>query len=221
MEIINSLHHEITQLIMQMPYFWITVFMAAESTLIPIPSEIIMIPAWFYAAQWKLNIYWAIVAWVIWNVIWAILFYRIWKHWWERLINKFFGKKEDQSIKWIYNKSKEYIKGKCRDMCDMWNTFFHKNWDIGIFVSRMLPGVRHVISFPAWVFKMNFKKFVIFTFLGSLVWVICLTYFGWYFGENQELMHKYKLYFVLWVILLLILLVWFKMYIFKKFSKNK
>jgi membrane protein DedA with SNARE-associated domain len=62
--------------------------------------------------------------------------------------------------------------------------FFAKHGDWGIFISRILPIIRTFISLPAGIAKMNFPKFVLYTFLGSLPWCFVLAYIGRVLGEN-------------------------------------
>jgi membrane protein DedA with SNARE-associated domain len=61
--------------------------------------------------------------------------------------------------------------------------WFEKYGSIAVFTGRMIPGVREIISIPAGIAQMNFAKFVVYTFTGSLLWCIILTLAGYYLGE--------------------------------------
>jgi membrane protein DedA with SNARE-associated domain len=61
--------------------------------------------------------------------------------------------------------------------------WFAKYGPIAVFVARMVPGVREIISIPAGIGRMNFAKFVGYTFAGSLIWSVVLTLAGYYLGE--------------------------------------
>jgi membrane protein DedA with SNARE-associated domain len=61
--------------------------------------------------------------------------------------------------------------------------WFEKYGSIAVFTGRMIPGVREIISIPAGIAQMNFAKFVVYTFAGSLLWCIILTLAGYYLGE--------------------------------------
>jgi membrane protein DedA with SNARE-associated domain len=61
--------------------------------------------------------------------------------------------------------------------------WFAKYGSLAVFTGRMVPGVREIISIPAGIGRMNFVKFVAYTFAGSLVWCIVLTLAGYYLGE--------------------------------------
>ena len=61
--------------------------------------------------------------------------------------------------------------------------WFAKYGPAAVFFARMIPGIREIISIPAGIGRMNFVKFVVYTFAGSLVWCIILTLVGYYLGE--------------------------------------
>jgi membrane protein DedA with SNARE-associated domain len=61
--------------------------------------------------------------------------------------------------------------------------WFERYGSIAVLTARMIPGVREIISIPAGIGKMNFKKFMVYTFAGSLLWCITLTLAGYYLGE--------------------------------------
>lgn len=198
MEIINHIYDLTRELILQMPYLWIFVFMSVESSFIPFPSEIVMIPAWYLAATWDINIYLAIITWISWSIFWALVNYWIARRIWPKL-----------SVKLIWKKN--------NDLCE-W--FFCKYWDITTFIWRLIPVVRQYISFPAWAFKMNLWKFILFTALGAWIWTAFLAYLGWILWDNQELIKEYKLHFFIWVIILAIIITLIKLFIMKRY-KNK
>src|SRR5207237_9509717 len=64
--------------------------------------------------------------------------------------------------------------------------WFNKYGDKIIFLGKLLPGPRYLISLPAGAVKMNIKKFLIYSFLGSLVWCTGVTYVGIYFGKRWD-----------------------------------
>jgi membrane protein DedA with SNARE-associated domain len=61
--------------------------------------------------------------------------------------------------------------------------WFAKYGSVAVFTARMVPGIREIISIPAGIGRMNFAKFVAYTFAGSLVWCVVLTLVGYYLGE--------------------------------------
>ncbi|MEW6604115.1 MAG: DedA family protein [Thermoproteota archaeon] len=61
--------------------------------------------------------------------------------------------------------------------------WFAKYGPLAVFTARMVPGIREIISIPAGIGKMNLAKFIVYTFVGSLVWSVTLTLAGYYLGE--------------------------------------
>src|SRR5207247_5499190 len=64
--------------------------------------------------------------------------------------------------------------------------FFTDHGEISTFLARMVPVVRHLISLPAGLARMNLGKFVTFTGLGALVWCTILTWIGWFIGRKED-----------------------------------
>ena len=188
----------VTDLISQLPYLRIFIFMTLESTFVPFPSEIVMIPAGYFAAQWKINLWLAIASWIAWSIFWALINYYIAKYGWEKI-----------SKKLIWEKYHNH-----------WIKFFEKYWDITTLIGRLIPLIRQYISFPAGLFKMNIKKFIIFTGLGAGIWVSFLAFLGYWAGNNTKLIKQYKIEFFILVIILTILIIGIKILIMKKLSNK-
>lgn len=170
---IHSLIDFLTSFINQIGYFGIFVGMFLESTLVPLPSELIMIPAGMAAQQGLMNIYLIIFVGVLGNILGAVFSYYLAASIGRSVlfkIGKYFFVKAETIIK-IEN-------------------FFQNHGPISIFIGRLLPGFRHFISLPAGIAKMNMRTFFIYTALGSTIWDIILTMLGFFIGENQELIEK-------------------------------
>jgi len=69
--------------------------------------------------------------------------------------------------------------------------FFENHGAISTFTGRLLPGIKHFISFPAGLAKMNIKLFVIYTAAGGFLWCLILILLGYGIGENEHLITKY------------------------------
>ena len=195
---LNNISQIIIILITQLPYFRIFIFMTLESSFIPFPSEIVMIPAGYFAAQWKINLFLAILSWIAWSIFWALINYYIAKLWWEKISKKLIWEK-------YYNH---------------WIKFFEKYGDITTLIGRLIPLIRQYISFPAGLFKMDIKKFILFTWLGAWTWITFLTLLGYWAWQNQQLIKKYKIDFFIWVIILAIFIIWIKFRFMKKFKRD-
>lgn len=167
--------------------------MAIESACIPLPSEIIMPFAGYLVHTGEFSLFWVSFAGAVGCVLGSVLAYWV-GIWGGRPFIEKYGK---------------YVLITKHDL-DLADRFFQKYGNTAVFVSRLLPVVRTFISLPAGIARMNFPKFVIYTFFGSLPFCYFLAYIGKKLGENWNTLgvyfHKFDL-----VIgaLILIGLVWF------------
>jgi membrane protein DedA with SNARE-associated domain len=155
-----------------------------ESTFIPIPSEITLIPAGYLIKQNQMNILPVIIAGLSGTLLGSLLNYTIaYKFGREVFIRygKYFFLKEGQL---------EYLE-----------QFFIKYGNVSTFIGRMLPGVKHFIAFPAGLARMDLKLFCIYTIAGSFVWLSVLLYFGYIIGNNEYLVTQYIKKFNVFIIL--------------------
>jgi membrane protein DedA with SNARE-associated domain len=70
-------------------------------------------------------------------------------------------------------------------------SYFLKHGRSSTFIGRLVPGVRHLISIPAGLAKMNLRDFILFTFIGSAIWNSILAFLGYFFYSQKDLLHKY------------------------------
>lgn len=187
----NSFTYIISTLAEQYWYFWIFFMMILESSFIPFPSEIAMIPAWYFASQWKLNFTIALIFWTIWALIWAIINYLIWYFIWKKVIIKLIKK----YWKYFFIKEDTYLKSE---------QFFKQHWWITTFTARFIPGIRQFISLPAWVFKMDLKIFLFLTWFWAWIWNLVLMFIWYIAWENKELIGIYLKEFTFWWIILIL-----------------
>ncbi len=179
----------------ELNYFSIFILMMMESSIIPVPSEAVMIPAWYFASNWTLNIYLVILAWWVWSLVWAIVnYFVLWQLIWKPFLLKYW--------KYFLITEKKYHKAE---------SLFLKNDNLYTFLWRFIPVVRHLISIPAWIFKMNFLHFSILTFVWATLWCLILTLVWYYFGNwIVEIFHKYTTEAnIIIAILIIIFVVWF------------
>ncbi|MBK7839324.1 MAG: DedA family protein [Candidatus Obscuribacter sp.] len=165
-------------------YLAVAIMMAIESANIPLPSEAIMPTAGLLVQQGKMNLHLAALAGAVGCVIGSIPSYFLGLYGGRPFLAKY--------GRYLLLKEKELA------MAEKW---VDKFGDMTFFVCRMLPVVRTFISFPAGVLKAHFAMFILFTFVGSLIWCYFLTWVGIYFGENMEafrdIWHKFDLVIVL------------------------
>lgn len=155
-------------------YFGLFFLMALESACIPIPSEIIMPFSGFLVWQGKFN-FAAVIIWgAAGNLAGSIIAYCFGYCGGRTLIEKY--------GKYVF------ISRHDLDMSDKWFAKYGQNI---VFLGRLLPVIRTFISLPAGIARMNFKKFCLYTFAGSLLWSWFLAYIGFILGENWEQLKDY------------------------------
>jgi membrane protein DedA with SNARE-associated domain len=153
-------------------YVGIVIMMAFESTAVPIPAEIVIPPAAYWASQGKLNIVGVVIA-------------ATFGSWLGSAISYWVSYKLGRPLIERYGKYVLMSQPKI-EKADAW---FAEYGAGGIFVARLLPGIRHVISIPAGVFRMNFLKFSIMTVAGAGIFCSALAWFGQkVLGDRPELL---------------------------------
>ena len=155
-------------------YGGVILLMAIESANIPLPSEIIMPFSGFLVAQGELNLWLVGLAGAIGCVVGSIVSYWLGAYGGRPLIEKY-GK---------------YILISHHDL-DLADRWFSRYGEAIVFFARLLPVIRTFISFPAGIARMNFWRFVIYSFLGSLPWSLALAFLGQKLGENWESLRRY------------------------------
>jgi membrane protein DedA with SNARE-associated domain len=98
--------------------------------------------------------------------------------------------------------------------------FFSRYGDKTIFISRFIPVVRHLISIPAGVGRMNLLKFSIYTVIGAAIWNAFLTYVGFYLKDNWLTVRKYGEIADIVVVLIIVLAIIFFLYQYLKRRKS-
>ena len=170
-ELINWL----VQTIGALGYPGIFLLMAMESSVIPIPSEVVMPPAGYLAQQGQMNIFVAILCGTLGSLVGAYANYFA-AHYLGRPLVLKYGK-------YVWITEEKFAKVE---------TFFKEHGEVSTFIGRLLPVVRHLISLPAGLAGMNHLKFSLYTLLGAGIWVTILTYIGYFIGANQDLIMKYS-----------------------------
>ena len=159
-------------------YLTICLAMFLENIIPPIPSEIIMPLGGFFVYQQKLNFYilvfWGLLGTILGSLPWYFL---------GRLVNeKRLSNFLEKKGKYLGISSNDLIKSK---------KWFERYGVSLVFWGRLVPGIRTLISVPAGIELMPLKKFLIWTTFGSFIWVALLTYTGYLFGENYQIIEIY------------------------------
>ncbi|MGI8827275.1 MAG: DedA family protein [Chloroflexota bacterium] len=148
-------------------YAGIILAMAIESCCIPLPSELVMPLAGFLAYQNKLNLGGSALAGAVGCVVGSTVAYWI-------------GATGGRALLLRYGR---YVLISHHD-ADRADAFFERRGDATVFFTRLMPIVRTFISLPAGIARMNFRKFLAYTFLGSLPWCFALAYAGYKLGQH-------------------------------------
>ncbi len=152
-----------------MGYAGIALLMFIESTFIPLPSELIIPPAGYLISQKQMNWSGVLLAGTAGSLLGALFNYAIAVYLGRPFILKY-GK--------YFGVSESHLK--------KGEQFFQSHGSISTFIGRLILGIRHYISFPAGLARMNLKKFCFYTSAGAAVWVWILAYIGFFVGNNKE-----------------------------------
>jgi membrane protein DedA with SNARE-associated domain len=158
-----------------MGYSGIFLLMAMESSVIPIPSELVMPPAGYLAQQGQMNIWAAIVMGTVGSLAGAYANYYA-AHYLGRPLLLKYGR-------YVWITEEKFAKVE---------RYFKDHGEISTFIGRLLPVVRHLISLPAGLAGMSHAKFTLYTLAGAGIWVTILTWIGYFIGANQELIMQYS-----------------------------
>ena len=187
-------------------YWGIGFLMFAENLFPPIPSELIMPLAGFSVSQGKMNFALAVFAGVVGTIIGALPWYYAGKIIGEQRIKNL----ADRYGKWIQVSSKDIDKVK---------NWFDRYGNKAVLFGRLVPGIRTLISLPAGLNEMPLVPFLIYSTIGTTLWVIFLTGAGYLLGNNYELVDDYLAPVSKGVLVLL--LVAFAVWIFRKKQQAK
>ena len=186
---IKEIAQTIVDLIFDWGYLGIFLLMTIESSFIPFPSEIVLIPAGYLVQQGEMNLGMILAAALGGSMLGAFINY---------FLAFMFGRK-------ILLKYGKYFFVSQSSMHKMDN-YFLKHGAISTFIGRLIPGVRQLVSIPAGISRMNLALFSIYTALGAGIWAIILVMLGYMIGENQTLIDTYLKQIIIVVLISLVLL---------------
>jgi membrane protein DedA with SNARE-associated domain len=155
-------------------YFGIFFLMMLESMIVPIPSELVMPFAGFLVAKGEFSFAFVILFSSLGSILGSLLSYYIGMYGGEKAVLRF--------GRYIF-----------LDETDLKKTeaWFKKSGEKTIFIGRLIPVVRHLISVPAGIGKMDLKKFCIYTIIGATIWNTFLAYLGYVLGKNWDKVRQF------------------------------
>jgi len=171
--IISSLYEWYAVALKTGGYWVVALMMAIESSIFPLPSEIVIPPAAYLAHEGKipLSLTGIIIAGTIGSWLGATAMY------WAA---RFAGRPLVLRYGRYFMISQAKVEG-----AERWAAHYGS---MGIFISRLLPVVRHLIGIPAGIVRMNYKSFSLYTVLGSAIWCSVLCWIGIKAGNDEKLM---------------------------------
>lgn len=183
-------------------YFGLFVMTFLESTFTPIPSTITIVPAGYLVHEGKMHIVPVLISCAAGTLAGSYFTYYIGAKIGLPFVRKF-GKY------FLMPESKlRYVEH-----------YFNKHGSISIFTGRLVPGVRHIISFPAGMANMRVPLFLLYTFLGSTLWICILLAVGYLIGDNKDMLAEYLVYVKGGAVMVVALMI--GAYIFYNKRKNK
>lgn len=160
---------QVTVVIAALGYWGVGLGMAIESANIPLPSEVILPFGGYLVYTGRLEFWKTVMAGTVGGTFGSVLSY-------------YLGLRGGRPFLQKYGRYLGINERKLR-VADSW---FARYGEATVFFTRLLPIIRTFISFPAGIARMNFRRFVLYTFLGSLPWSILLVYAGYALGQNWQ-----------------------------------
>jgi membrane protein DedA with SNARE-associated domain len=160
-------------------YFTVALLMLIESTFMPLPSEIVIPFAAYKAGQGDLNIFIVVISGTIGALCGSLINYTLAYYLGRPIVHRF----ADSKVGRMFLLSKEKVVHA--------EEYFIRNGRTSTFIGRLVPGIRHLISIPAGLAKMNLRDFMLYTFVGAGIWNIILAIIGYYLYEIREQIFPY------------------------------
>lgn len=193
---VRELAQSLVELIFEWGYLGIFLLMSIESSFIPFPSEIVLIPAGYLASKGDMSVGMIMLSALAGSLLGAFVNYYL------ALI---LGRK-------ILSRYGKYFFINENALQKM-DEYFEKHGHISTFVGRLVPGIRQLISIPAGLCRMNLGLFSFYTALGASIWALILVAIGYFIGENQELIDLYLKQITISILVILSLLIlWYIRY---------
>jgi membrane protein DedA with SNARE-associated domain len=169
-------------------YPGIVALMAMESSILPVPSELVMPPAGYWAAKGQMSFSLALLCGVLGSIIGALANYYGAQLIGRPLIQRY--------GKYVLLSEKNLLRSE---------RFFAEHGEISTLIGRLFPVVRHLISIPAGLHRMPLGKFILYTAVGAAVWCAILTWIGYFLGQHEGALRNDDVQrYVTWALLALI-----------------
>ena len=184
----------ISTLLSNLNYPTILLLMLLESTVIPVPSELVVAPAAYHAAGGNLNAVLVVLFATIGADLGASINYFVALYVGRPVIYRFANSKWGKMC--LLNEEKVQKSER----------YFDEHGIVATLTGRLIPGIRHLISIPAGLARMNYWKFLLYTTIGAGAWHTILAAMGWYLhsfipeDELEATIERYNHYIVLAIV---------------------
>ena len=158
----------ISTLLGNLNYGTIFFLMLLESTVVPVPSELVVAPAAYHAASGQLNVVLIILFATIGADVGASINYFVALYVGRPVIYRFANSRWGRMC--LLNQQK----------VEKSESYFDQHGIVATLTGRLVPGIRHLISLPAGLARMNYGKFLLYTTIGAGLWHTILALMGWY-----------------------------------------
>ena len=158
----------LSYLLNNLNYFTVWFLMLLESTVIPVPSELVVSPAAYHAAGGNLNIWLVILLATVGADCGATINYVAGYYLGRPIIYRFAESRWGKLC--LLNRQK----------VEKSEAYFNNHGMVATITGRLIPGIRHLISIPAGLAKLHYGKFLLYTTIGAGVWNCILAFLGWY-----------------------------------------
>jgi membrane protein DedA with SNARE-associated domain len=189
----------LSSLLSNLNYGTILFLMLLESTVIPVPSELVVAPAAYHAAGGGLNVFLVVLFATIGADLGATINYLVALYVGRPVIYKFANSRWGKMC--LLNQEK----------VEKSERYFDDHGIAATLTGRLIPGIRHLISLPAGLARMNYWKFLLYTTIGAGAWHAILAAMGWYLhavvpeDKLEQTIEEYNHYIVLVILTLVII----------------
>ncbi|HEY3390825.1 MAG TPA: DedA family protein [Prolixibacteraceae bacterium] len=160
-------------------YWTVFLLMAVESTFVPFPSELVIPPAAYKAANGDMNIFLVVFAGSMGAIAGSLFNYYLAKWLGRSLLLKF------------VNTRLAHLMMIDQSAIEKTEKYFVEHGKTSTLIGRLIPGIRHLISIPAGLANMKIRDFILFTAIGATAWNVILAMLGYFFSTQQDVFEKY------------------------------
>ncbi|GBD33364.1 putative membrane protein [bacterium HR33] len=170
---LDSIVYWLTETIFALGYPGIVLLMALESSFFPFPSEVVMPPAGYLAAQGRMNFWIALGCGILGSLLGAVFNYAVARRLGRPLLHRY--------GRYFFLRAETLERAEA---------FFRRHGEIGTFIGRLVPLIRQYISLPAGLSGMRLDRFALYTAAGAGIWCAILVWIGWFIGQHASVLQQ-------------------------------